>query len=413
MSSQTSYPNPPALHDPATYEKGVPYDYYRWLRDNDPVACLPHPTYAGEKLWVITRYADVQRVSRDATTFRNSPDPFVDDGVNNPSTAGTDQLMISLDAPDHIKLRKLINKGFTPRRVAMLSDRLRERTDEIIDGLADRQSADLVHDLALWLPLHVIADMVGVPESDRVMVFEWVEKTFGFDPTTTPEERAQAATEMFMYADAMCVEREKNPKDDLMSVLLAAEVDGEKLTAFQIELFFMLLQNAGSETTRNLITTGTLALMQHPDQYELIRNDVDLLPAAIEELLRFSTPVIHFTRTAAVDTEIDGHKIAAGERVLMVYASANRDERAFANPDSLDIQRDPNDHVAFGAGGPHFCLGANLARLEGRIMFEQILTRFNGLRWVGDWNDNERVFSNLIDGYAHLPIEWDSISPAS
>jgi cytochrome P450 len=218
---------------------------------------------------------------------------------------------------------------------------------------------------------------------------------------------------MFMYADAMCVEREKNPKDDLMSVLLAAEVDGEKLTAFQIELFFMLLQNAGSETTRNLITTGTLALLQHPDQYELVRNDVDLLPSAIEELLRFATPVIHFTRTAAVDTEIDGHKIAAGERVLMVYASANRDERAFANPDSLDIQRDPNDHVAFGAGGPHFCLGANLARLEGRIMFEQILTRFNGLRWVGDWNDNERVFSNLIDGYAHLPIEWDSISPAS
>jgi cytochrome P450 len=402
----------PALHDPATYAHGVPYDYYRWLRDNDPVACLDHPRYPGEKLWVVTRFAEVQRVSRDAASFQNAPDPFIDDGENDPASGGSDQLMISLDAPDHIKLRKLINKGFTPRRVADLSERLRERTDSIIDGLADRNSCDLVHDLALWLPLHVIADMVGVPEEDRAQVFDWTEKTFGFDPSVGPEARSQAATDMFMYADAMCAERADDPRDDLMSVLLHAEVDGERLTAFQIELFFMLLQNAGSETTRNLITTGTLALLQHPDQYDIVRSDYDLLPTAIEELLRFATPVVHFTRTAAVDVDLDGHRIAAGERVLMVYASANRDERAFDAPDSLDVRRDPNDHVAFGAGGPHFCLGANLARLEGRIMFEQILSRFEGLRFVGDPADYTRVHSNLIDGYAHLPIEWDCILPS-
>ena len=404
----------PPLHRPETYTHGVPYDYYRWLRDNDPVACLPHPRYQGEKLWVVTRHEDVQRVSRDATTFHNAPDPFMDDGQNDSASGGSELLMISLDAPDHIKLRKLINKGFTPRRVSALGDMLRRRTNDIIDGLADRDSADLVHDLALWLPLHVIADMVGVPEADRAMVFDWTEKTFGFDPTTTAEERGQAAADMFAYADAMCAERANDtvPRDDLMSVLLNAEVEGEKLTAFQIELFFMLLQNAGSETTRNLITTGTLALLQHPDQYELVRNDLSLVPAAIEELLRYSTPVIHFTRTAAVDTELGGQHIAAGERVLMVYASANRDERAFADPDRVDVRRDPNDHVAFGAGGPHFCLGASLARIEGRVMFEEILTRFEGLRVVGDPASFDRVHSNLIDGYNHVPIEWDAIAPS-
>jgi cytochrome P450 len=403
----------PALHDPRTYDHGVPYDYYRWLRDNDPVSHHDHPNYPGG-YWAVTRYEDVQRVSRDAATFRNAPDPFLDDGRMAPGAegGGSSELLISKDAPDHIKLRKLINKGFTPRRVADLEERLLERTDAIIDGLMDRDGCDLVHDLALWLPLHVIADMVGVPEEDRKQVFDWTELTFGFDPDVTAEQRAQAMTEMFLYADGLASAREAEPRDDLMSVLLGAEVDGEKLTKFQIEVFFMLLQNAGSETTRNLITTGTLALLQHPDQLALLRSDFSLLPSAIEELLRYVTPVVHFTRNPVVDTVLGGKEIAAGERVLMVYASANRDERAFTDPDGLDLRREPNDHVAFGAGGPHFCLGANLARLEARIMFEQILTRFEGLRVDGDPATFPRVNSNLIDGFAELPITWDRILPA-
>jgi cholest-4-en-3-one 26-monooxygenase len=404
----------PPLHDPRTYDHGVPYEYYRWLRDNDPVTHLDHPNYPGG-YWAVTRYDDVQRVSRDAATFRNAPDPFLDDGTMAPGDdgGGNAELLISKDSPDHIKLRKLINKGFTPRRVADLSDRLRERTDSIIDGLADREGCDLVHDLALWLPLHVIADMVGVPEADRKQVFDWTEMTFGFDPNVTPEQRSQAMTDMFMYADGLASEREAEPRDDLMSILLAAEVDGEKLTKFQIEVFFMLLQNAGSETTRNLITTGTLALLQHPDQLAQLRSNFDLLPTAIEELLRHVTPVIHFTRNPIVDVELGGKHISAGERVLMVYASANRDERAFSDADGLDLTREPNDHVAFGAGGPHFCLGANLARLEARIMFEQILTRFEGLRIDGDPDAFPRVNSNLIDGFAELPITWDRVLPAT
>ena len=413
LTDDTATTDTPALWDPRTYDHGLPYDYYRWLRDNDPVSHHEHPNYPGG-FWAVTRYEEVQRVSRDSTTFHNAPNPFIDDGTSSPDQdAGTRELLISLDAPDHIKLRKLINKGFTPRRVNDLSDRLLERTNAIIDGLMERDGCDLVHDLALWLPLHVIADMVGVPEEDRAQVFAWTELTFGFDPTVTPEQRAGAMVDMFMYADNLASEREKNPQDDLMSVLLGAEVDGERLTKLQIELFFLLLQNAGSETTRNLLTTGTLTLLQHPDQLAMLRNDFSILPTAIEELLRHSTPVVQFTRNPVVDVELGGRNISAGERVLMVYASANRDPRAFENPDGIDLRRDPNDHVAFGAGGPHFCLGANLARLEARIMFEAILTRLEGLEVAGDPATFPRVNSNLIDGFAELPITWSRVQPAT
>jgi cholest-4-en-3-one 26-monooxygenase len=396
-----------ALHDPATYAAGFPYDVFRDLRDHDPVS--RHQLPDGSPYWVVTRHADVQRVSRDSDVFGNAPHPFLD--VSQPQDdAGTSELLISKDAPEHLKLRKLINRGFTPKRVADLTDRLVARVDAIIDGLAGRNGCDLVHDLALWLPLHVIADLVGVPEADRKKVFDWTEMTFGFDPAVTPAQRGEAAMQMYLYADAMCVERQDNPRDDLMSVLLHAEVDGERLTQMQIDVFFMLLQNAGSETTRNLITSGLLALIERPDQMAALRADLTGLPIAIEELLRFTTPVMQFMRTAKVDTEIAGTPITANDRVLMVYSSANRDERAFADPDRVDVGRSPNDHVAFGAGGPHFCLGASLARLEAKAMFEALLTRFDGLAVDGDPDRFPRVNSNLIDGFAHLPITWDRIN---
>jgi cytochrome P450 len=352
----------------------------------------------------------VQRVSRDSETFHNAPHPFLDTSA---ASAGEEDavsgLLISLDGTDHRNLRKLVNRGFTPRRVADLTDRIRERIDAMIDGLRDRKAADLVTDLALWLPLHVIADMVGVPEVDRRQVFEWTERTFGFDEAVTQDERTEAAIAMFGYAEAMCADRQANPRDDLISVLLDAEVDGDRLTQMQINLFFMVLQNAGSETTRNLITSGTLALLEHPEQRARLERDPSLLPVAIEELLRYLTPVIQFTRTAVVDTEVAGQRVAAGDRVVMVYSSANRDERAFTDPDGLDITRQPNEHVAFGAGGPHFCLGASLARLEAKEMFEAILSRFQGLEIDGDADTFPRVHSTIIDGFAHLPVTWSAI----
>jgi cholest-4-en-3-one 26-monooxygenase len=399
----------PSLHDAATYTHGVPYHYYRELRDADPVSHHDHPGYPGG-YWAVTRHEDVQRVSRDSDTFHNAPNPFLMDQTNQQGDEeGSRELLISLDAPEHVKMRKLINRGFTPRRVGDLTERIRVRTDSILGALEGRDSCDLVEDIALWLPLHVIADLVGVPEDDRRMIFDWTEQSFGFDESVSVEQRSEALMHMYAYADGMCEIRRNEQHDDLISVLLDAEVDGDKLTQMQIDVFFMLLQNAGSETTRNLITTGLLVLLENPEQYDKLRNDLSLLPVAIEELLRYVTPVIQFTRHAVRDTEVGGQAIAEGDLVCMVYSSANRDERAFGNPDALDVTRQPNDHVAFGAGGPHFCLGASLARLEARIMFEALLTRFDGLAADGDPADFPRVHSNLIDGYAHAPIRWDAL----
>jgi cholest-4-en-3-one 26-monooxygenase len=396
------------LHDPATYTHGFPYEHFRALRRDDPVSHHDHPVWE-RGYWAVARHADVVRVSRDSTTFRNSPHPMIDPSEHE-DDAGLAELLISKDPPEHTRLRKLISAGFTPRRVADLTDRIHARVDALIDAVAERGSCDLVTDMALWLPLHVIADLVGVPEADRAHVFELTELTFGFDANVTPEQRGAAAMEMYAYADQLCEERRRAPRDDLMSVLLAAEVDGERLTQLQVDIFFLLLQNAGSETTRNLITTGAVALLERPDQLERLRADPALLPIAIEELLRYVTPVMQFFRRAAHDTEIAGRPIAADDRVLLVYASANRDDDVFDDPNDIDITREPNPHVAFGAGGPHFCLGANLARLEARIMFEALLTRFEGLEVDGAVATMPRVHSNLIDGFAHLPVKWSAVS---
>jgi cholest-4-en-3-one 26-monooxygenase len=396
-----------ALYDPATYDHGFPYERFAELRAHDPVSHHEHPAWE-RGYWVVSRHADVQRVSRDWTAFRNAPNPFLPDRPTF-GNDGTSLLMISLDPPEHTKLRKIISSGFTPRRINDLAGHVKDRVDRVIDAVADRGECDLVRDIALWLPLHAIADLVGVPEEDREQVFEWTELTFGFDASVTDAERMNAATDMFAYADAMCAERRARPRDDLMTVLLEAEVDGDRLTDMHLSAFFMLLQNAGSETTRNLITTGTLALLERPDQLALVREDLDRLPVAIEELLRHSTPVMSFTRTATRDTEIDGQAVREGDHVLIVYASANRDERAFERPDDVDVLRDANDHVAFGAGGPHFCLGAHLARLESRLMFEAILTRFEGLEVAADPATLPRVHSNLIDGFAEMPVRWTAV----
>ena len=389
------------FHDAATFANGFPHETFRALRADEPVSHHDHPLWK-RGYWVIARHADVQRVSRDSDTFSNAPNPFLLDEMEEDDGSMAD-LLISQDPPLHTKLRKLINKGFTPRRVAELEDRVRERVDRIVGSIAGKRECDLVTDIALWLPLHVIADLVGVPEEDREQVFRWTELTFGFDEAVTPEERSDAATAMYMYADGLCEQRRSEPRDDLMSVLITAEVNGESLTQMQIDLFFMLLQNAGSETTRNLLTTGMIVLLQHPDQLERLRADTSQLPAAIEELLRWVSPVIQFTRRATKDTEIAGRTIAAGERVVLVYPSANRDERVFADPDVLDLTRTPNDHVAFGAGGPHFCLGANLARAEMKVMFEEITKRNPDMHLAAP---PRRLRSNFINGIKEMRVEF-------
>jgi cholest-4-en-3-one 26-monooxygenase len=395
-------------HDPRLYAGGFPYERFRWLRDNDPVSHHEHEAFEGG-YWVVARHADVQAVSRAPAVWRNAPSPMVETPPGRPPEPDMDML-INLDGHAHTAMRAIVSRGFTPRRVALLEARVRARVDAIVDALEGATGADLVHDLAQWLPLHVIADLVGVPEADRETLFAWTETLFGFDPQVTDDDRLRTATEMFAYAEALSLQRKDAPTDDLLSLLTRAEIDGHRLTQLQVSTFFMLLQNAGSETTRSVIAGGTVALLDRPDQYEKLRADLSLLPGAVEELARFVSPVMYFCRQAAHGTHVGGVPIGAGERVLLSYVSANRDERVFDAPDRLDITRQPNDHVAYGAGGPHFCLGASLARLELRIMFEAIVTRFQGLTVDGDPADLPRLHSNFIDGFATVPVTWKAIT---
>jgi len=404
---------PLELWNPATFKNGFPHDYFRHRRDTDPVFWCEHPVWGG--FWNVTRHADVQRVSRDSDCFKSQPNPFLADDRAPAVDDGSNSLfLISLDPPDHTKMRKLVNRGFTPRRVRDLEERIQAQVDRLIDQVADKNGCEMVSEVAVELPLQVIADLVGVPEQDRHQIFHWTEITFGFDEKHTPDQQAEAGAQMFAYADQMCEIRKAEPHDDLISVLMEAEIDGESLDQMQIDVFFMLLQNAGSETTRNLITTGTLELIRNPRQMQMLKDDRSLIPNAVEELLRYTTPVTQFVRRPSRDTVVGGQEVKAGEPVVIWYSSANRDERAFENPDTLDVTRDASQHVAFGAGGPHFCLGASLARLEAKIMFEAIVDRFEGLELaVDDPSTLPRLHSTLIDGYAEMPLRWKSVKPAA
>jgi cholest-4-en-3-one 26-monooxygenase len=319
-------------------------------------------------------------------------------------SAGAGELMLNQDPPRHTQLRKLVNRGFTPRQVAALEPRIRAIVTRLLDAVAERGTFDLVTDVSIELPLQVIAELVGVPHEDRHKVFAWTETMMSIgDPElrVTEADARVAIGEMFAYADALARERVGGDGDDLLSVLLRAEVDGDRLSAADVDLFFLLLMNAGSETTRNLVTGGALALFEHPEQRARLLRDRSLVPSAVEEMLRWVTPVMHFRRTARERTELGGVAIEEGDKVVMWYVSANRDEAQFPDPDHFDVARAPNEHVSFGAGGPHFCLGASLARLEARVMFEELLERLPAIEPAGPVR---RLRSAFINGVKSLPV---------
>ena len=388
----------------ANWVDGVPFETFAALRREPKPVRMIGP--GDRPYWALVHHADVVAASRNPELFSSEPDPFTVRGAPADGQEAHIPLLISLDPPAHTQRRQLINKGFTPRRVTRLSGRIGEIVDEQLATVKRREQFDFVTELAVELPLQVIAELLGVPEQDRSRVFGWTEQMMSGDDAefdNDPEQVIAALGAMYGYSEQLCQRRREAPGEDLMSVLLDAEIAGERLSQLDLNLFFLLLHNAGSETTRNLVTGGVLALLQNPDQLALLQEVPARIPVAIEEMLRWVTPVTHFARTAKADTEVGGQAITAGEQVLLWYISANRDEAVFTDPERFDVRRDPNPHVAFGSGGPHFCLGAHLARLEAIALFEALLPQLSNLALAGPI---ERLQSHFISGIKHLPLRW-------
>jgi cytochrome P450 len=388
--------------------EGPPFEAFRRLRAEAPVYWHEGRGFPG--FWAITKCDDLVRISRDPETFISSKGvSMATDPANADQLGAAGRMMLMTDPPRHVRLRRLVNKGFTPRQIAALEPHVRAIVRDILEDVAPRGECDFVEDIAARLPLAIICEMMGVPRADWHYMFELSNRTIGADDPeyqVAGENQAQTAQrammEIFGYYARLVQARRAQPTDDLVSIITHAEVDGERLTDEEILLFCLLLILAGNETTRNATSGGMLALIEHPDQRARLLADPALIPTAVEEILRWVSPVMHFARVAARDTAIRGQPIRAGEKVVLFHISANRDEEVFADPDVFDVGRTPNDHVAFGIG-EHFCLGASLARLELVVMFQELLRRLPDIEPAGPV---ERLRSNFIRGIKHMPVRF-------
>jgi len=394
------------LLDPLVFENKVPHEWFTHLRHDAPV--YRHPEPGGPGFWVITRYDDVVEVGRDGVTYSSEQSRggvvALEDVEASNDLASEGRMMLTMDAPDHTRYRSLVNRGFTPRMINALTTHIREMVAKILDPAIEKRDCDFVTDVAAELPLQVIAEMLGVPFEDRHKLFEWSNRMIGSrDPeyAVSQEKVRQAAIEMYMYSNELARQRRDQPRDDLVTVLLNADLEGDKLSEMDFNLFFLLLAVAGNETTRNAMSHGMNALIEYPEQFAMLAKDPSLVPSATEEILRWASPVMYFRRNVTRDTELRGQKIKAGDKVSIWYVSANRDEEIFPDPFTFNIRRTPNQHVAFGGGGPHFCLGASLARLEMSILFEELVKRVSSVERTGPV---KRLRSTFINGLKHLPV---------
>jgi cytochrome P450 len=400
------------LTDRALYTNGVPHAVFTRLRDAAPVH--RHQGRVGRPprdlaFWSVVRHAEIQQVNRDWETFSALDGPGL--SVTAPERRG--HMIVSMDPPGHTRHRKLISAGFTPRMIGELEGHIVRRTARILDELAERGEGDFVAQVAYQLPMHVIADIIGIPDEDRPWIFERTETMLlAYDPASgiTEEDRRRAELELFGYAQALGLSKRAHPDDDIWTILTNAEVAGDdgsraSLSEIELDMFFVILALAGSETTRNAISQGLMALLAHPDQLHALREDRRLLATATDEMIRWSSPVLCFARTATRDVELGGQQIAAGDRVVLWYPSGNRDERAFPEPFTFDIRRSPNNHVSFGGGGPHYCLGASLAKKEVQVLIGALLDRFPTIEITGDavWSGAGPEV-NVGVSVTHLPV---------
>ena len=397
-------------HD--TFVRSVPHAAFARMRHEEPVAWVEESS--GDGFWALTKHADISMVSRDFTRFTASRGIRIEQMA--PDELAARRTMMEFDPPEHARLRRLVQPGFTPKVVATYEAAFRVLAGHVLDEVLPLGEFDFVTEIARQLPILLLCRLLGVPESDAGQLVAWGDQMISnADPEYTPvvidkvdtEEyrllpfRSPAALEVFRYAEELALERRHSPQDDIITVLLTAEPDGQPLTDLEFKNFFTLMMVAGNETTRHTISHGLIHLLDHPGQMDQLAGDPEALSVtATEEILRASSVTMHFRRTATEDTEIRGRAIKAGDRVVMWYPSANHDEDVFEAPFTFDIHRKPNDHLTFGTGR-HVCLGASLARLEVRVVFEELLKRVAKIEITGP---PDRLRSNFINGIKHLPV---------
>jgi cytochrome P450 len=396
------------LMNPDMFLRGEHYDAFKVLRAQAPVYW--HERVPGQGFWAVTKYEDALKVYHNPSLYSSERGISLQFNYSAVAEegAGFGMMMITTDPPRHSRIRQIINRRFTPRALAPYESHVRKIADEIVDDVIERGECDFVVDVAARLPTAVICEMMGISREHYDLMFTLANMSIGFDDPeyqqgkSAMETGQYAQAQVFMFFSKLIEERRKNPGDDLVSALVQGEAEGTRLTDLEILFNCFLLIVAGQETTRNATSGGMLALIDNPQQRRRFTGDPSVMPTAIEEFLRYSSPVTHILRTAKVASELRGNKIKPGDRVVIWNASANRDEGAFAEPDRFDITRTPNDHLAFGHG-EHFCLGANLARMELRVILESIARRIPDMELAGSV---ERLRSNFVAGIKHMPVRF-------
>ncbi len=408
MVAQPNIPEDIDFTDPDLFAERMPFEEFAELRRTAPVWWnKKSPDKGGfhdEGFWVVSRHEEVREVSRRSDVFsswENTAIPRFSDDMERANIELQRHVLLNKDAPEHTKLRKLVARGFTPRAINALREDLETRARTIVEAAAKEGNGDFVTQVAAELPLQAIADLIGVPQEDRTKIFEWSNQMTGYDDPENTADPALASMEVLGYAYQMAAARKECPADDIVTKLIEADIDGDELSPEEFGFFFIVLAVAGNETTRNATTHGMLAFLEHPEQWEIFKRDRP--KTAVDEIIRWATPVTSFQRTALEDTELGGQKIAKGDRVVMLYASANNDEEVFENPREFDILRDPNPHLAFGGTGAHFCLGANLARMEIEIIFNAIADLVPDITKVAD---PKRLRSAWLNGIKEFEVDY-------
>jgi cholest-4-en-3-one 26-monooxygenase len=395
--------------DPDVNLVGLPVAELAHLRESEPIHWVDVPDGCGgfedNGYWLLTKHADVKEVSRRSDVFsswQNGAIPRWPKEMTRETVELQRNVMLNMDAPHHTRLRKIISRGFTPRAIGRLEDELAQRAQNIAKAAAAAGSGDFVEQVSCELPLQAIAGLLGVPQEDRDKLFRWSnEMTGGEDPEYADIDPAQSSMELIMYAMAMADERGKNPTDDIVTTLIEADIDGEKLSDDEFGFFVIMLAVAGNETTRNSITHGMIAFANTPDQWELYKKERP--STAADEIVRWATPVTAFQRTANEDIELNGVQVKKGQRLVMSYRSANFDEEVFDDPYSFNILRDPNPHVGFGGTGAHYCIGANLARMTINLIFNAVADHMPDLKPI---SKPERLRSGWLNGIKHWRVDY-------